>query len=297
MPDVLVPRACSMISGDSSTWSIYSSSVVLPCRPDSAIPANGDVVATPTVCGRLRPFAGLFIQGTMLTKIKVLGLLDAAGETVVLKQPVSPRRERGPGFLIALGAFAGCFIYGWALKYLTVSPDIYGIYWPKRGWLLVHVVAGVVALALGPFQLSFAFSRRRALLHRVLGVVYITSVGLGSIGAIDLAFRTDFGWGFGLGLICMGLVWIATTALATVAISRKLVDQHREWMIRSYIVTFGFITFRITAAIFDIAGLGSLMDQLTVASWFCWSVPLVVAEAVIQGRKIFRNKPPGLRLN
>lgn len=35
-----------------------------------------------------------------------------------------------------------------------------------------------------------------------------------------------------------------------------------------------------------VAGVGTLQEQLGVAAWFCWAVPLLVTEAVLQGRKI-----------
>jgi Predicted membrane protein (DUF2306) len=47
---------------------------------------------------------------------------------------------------------------------------------------------------------------------------------------------------FGLG--GLALAWMLTTGMALIAIRRSLVDQHKEWMIRSYVVTFGFVTFR-----------------------------------------------------
>jgi hypothetical protein len=58
-------------------------------------------------------------------------------------------------------------------------------------------------------------------------------------------------------------------------------------MIRSYVVTFAFVNFRILAGVLQAAGVGALQEQLAVASWFCWAVPLLVTEAVLQGRKIF----------
>jgi hypothetical protein len=34
-------------------------------------------------------------------------------------------------------------------------------------------------------------------------------------------------------------------------------------------------------------GVGNLQEQLAAASWFCWAAPLLVTEAILQGRKIF----------
>ena len=75
--------------------------------------------------------------------------------------------------------------------------------------------------------------------------------------------------------------------MAYVAIRRRLIEQHQEWMIRSYVVTFGFVFFRMMFIGLQSAEVGTLQEQLATSAWFCWSLPLVVAEAFLQGRKIF----------
>ena len=72
--------------------------------------------------------------------------------------------------------------------------------------------------------------------------------------------------------------------------ARGLVDQHREWMIRSYVVTFAFVVFRALFLSLQAADVGTLQEQLAACSWFCWAVPLVITEAVLQGRKIFGRR-------
>jgi hypothetical protein len=57
-------------------------------------------------------------------------------------------------------------------------------------------------------------------------------------------------------------------------------------MIRSYVVTFAFVTFRLVWAAFHAAEVGTLPEQLAAASWSCWAVPLLFTEAILQGRKI-----------
>jgi hypothetical protein len=34
-----------------------------------------------------------------------------------------------------------------------------------------------------------------------------------------------------------------------------------------------------------------LLDHLGISAWFCWSVPLLLNEVVLQGRKILRVRP------
>jgi uncharacterized membrane protein len=143
-----------------------------------------------------------------------------------------------------------------------------------------------VALLAGPVQFSLGLGRRYMALHRKLGLVYVMSVATGAGSALYLAAHTDFGWVFGLGLTGLALAWLVTTAMAATAIRRKLVQQHQEWMVRSYVVTSAFVTFRVFAGGLQAAGVGDLNDQLTAASWFCWAVPLLCTEAVLQGRTI-----------
>jgi uncharacterized membrane protein len=174
-----------------------------------------------------------------------------------------------------------------AFKFLNVSQETYGIFWPRRGWLYIHVVAGISAILLGPAQFWPGLKQKYPELHRVMGVVYVASAGAGGVSAIYLAFHTDFGWMFAFGLGSMATAWIISTGLATVAICRRMIEQHREWMVRSYVLTFGFVLLRVTSALLDVGNVGSISERFTFASWISWSVPLMITETLLQGRKVF----------
>src|SRR5688572_28081155 len=68
-----------------------------------------------------------------------------------------------------------------ALKFLNVSQETYGIFWPRRGWLYAHVVAGILAILIGPAQFWPGLKQTYPRLHRVMGVIYVASVGAGGI--------------------------------------------------------------------------------------------------------------------
>ena len=95
-----------------------------------------------------------------------------------------------------------------------------------------------------------------------------------------------------MGLGFLGVAWLLTTGIAYVAIRRRLILQHQEWMIRSYVVTFAFVMFRILVGVLEAFEVGTLFDRLNAASWFCWAVPLLVTEAILQGRKILGSQSP-----
>ena len=158
-------------------------------------------------------------------------------------------------------------------------------YWPRRGWLLIHIAGGLVALLTGPVQLWLGLHDVKMEVHRKLGLIYIAAMAIGSVGAVGLAFKTEGGLVFGSGLFFLAVAWVTTTSLAYAAIRRGLVDQHREWTIRSYVVTFAFVTFRIGQVAMVGQGI-ALPTAIGVMAWACWSLPLLVTELVIQSRKI-----------
>ena len=158
-------------------------------------------------------------------------------------------------------------------------------YWPRRGWLLTHIAGGLVALLIGPVQLWLGLHNVKMDVHRKLGLIYIAGMAVGSVGAIGLAFQTDGGVIFGSGLFFLAIAWITTTSLAFLAIKKNLIDQHKEWTIRSYVVTFAFVTFRAGQVALVGRGL-ELQTAIGIMAWACWAVPLLATEILLQARKI-----------
>lgn len=158
-------------------------------------------------------------------------------------------------------------------------------YAPRRGWLMLHISGGIVAILTGPVQLWLGLSDRGMAWHRRMGIAYIAAVSAGALGGYYMAFNTDFGWVFGASLAGLATAWSTTTAMAFWAIKKSLVEQHKEWMIRSYVLTFGFVIFRVVQPLLHV---GTIQEQLAAAGWLCWTIPLLTTELVLQGRKILR---------
>jgi hypothetical protein len=166
-----------------------------------------------------------------------------------------------------------------------ILQDFQFAYWPRRGWLLVHIAGGLVALLSGPVQLWLGLHEVNMNVHRKLGILYMAGMTVGSVGAMGLAIQTDGGLIFGAGLFTLALAWLATTSFAYIAIRKGFVQQHREWTIRSYVVTFAFVTFRAGQVVMVGRGI-PLETAIGVMAWACWAAPLLVTEVVIQGRKL-----------
>jgi len=198
---------------------------------------------------------------------------------------------RGVAGLSGVALIGLMFVVRAALPYFKLTEVQFGRYWPHRWWLLLHITAGIVALLSGPLQLWLGLTQRSVQAHRRLGLVYVGCVAASSVAGYYLAYNTRLGWIFGTGLAGLATAWIVTTGLAIAAIRRHLYEQHKEWMIRSYVVTTAFVTFRLVFEVLGRMGIGTVGERLAAVSWICWAVPLLVTEAVLQGRKIlvYRN--------
>ncbi|ADV83641.1 DUF2306 domain-containing protein [Terriglobus saanensis] len=110
-----------------------------------------------------------------------------------------------------------------------------------RGLLIPHTVAGTLALVIGPINLSSRFRQRRLGLHRILGRVYVVSVFVGSFTGIALAAGRP-----GLpGTSMQAAAWMVCTTAAFITARNRQIMQHRQWMTRSYAVTFTFVSSRV----------------------------------------------------
>jgi uncharacterized membrane protein len=189
---------------------------------------------------------------------------------------------------IFLMLFAGKFVINDALPYFGLEKETFGRYWNYKWPLIGHISGGLLALAVGPFQFSQTFRNKFMTAHRWLGRIYLTAILIGTISSTYLAwtsaFRVNFSWAFGLqGL---AFAWITTASMAYISVMRGRILQHKEWMIRSYVVTFAFVTFRWLA---DLQISHQLMNKFEERGptiiWFSWTIPLLITEIVLSWKK------------
>jgi len=110
-----------------------------------------------------------------------------------------------------------------------------------RGLLIPHTLAGIFALLIGPINFSSRIRQRYLQLHRVLGRIYVVSVFVSAATGIALAFGRP---GFP-GTCGQATAWVVCTTAAFITARNRHIIQHRQWMIRSYAVTFTFVSSRV----------------------------------------------------
>jgi uncharacterized membrane protein len=110
-----------------------------------------------------------------------------------------------------------------------------------RHLLIPHTLCGVIALLSGPIQFSSRFRQRHLKFHRVLGRIYVVSVFIGAATGVALASGRP---GFP-GTSMQAAAWIVCTTAALLTARNRQILQHRQWMVRSYAVTFTFVSSRV----------------------------------------------------
>ena len=190
--------------------------------------------------------------------------------------------------LLIAALLALYFAYEQVIPYFVWSEEAYGYYWQFRLPLLLHVVGGLVALLSGVFQLWSGLNRRVMRTHPKTGRVYAAAVAVGGAGGIWLSFTSAlFGFAWGVSLFMLAAAWLATTATALYLIRTRQVVAHQQWMVRSYIVTFAFVLFRIATDHIPAQELWgiSYADWSNAMIWPVWVVPLIGYEILLAVRR------------
>ena len=179
-----------------------------------------------------------------------------------------------------------CVIAVLTSRYLLLNPEHYfsesrHIYEDHPLILLSHVGGGTVALLVGPWQFVESFRYQHLQLHRILGCIYLAAtVGFAGASGLFLALYSYAGVVTHTGFLVLAALWMLTGVMALWHICHGHVAAHRDWMVRSYALTFAAVTLRIWLPLLAICGVSFEQSYQTVA-WLAWVPNLLFAEYVL----------------
>jgi hypothetical protein len=226
--------------------------------------------------------------------------MTAVDQTITRPTPVLPRQRRNlarilarPGWVIMTILWLATIAF--VARYLAFNPDTYfpeqrEVYMRREFVLGVHVLSGMLALAVGPFQFVGKIRRRFLRLHRCFGVTYIAScTGLGLSGLI-LATTSYAGWTTSLAFGLLGLSMLFTTWTALRMVLARRIGDHRRWMIRSFSLIFAGVMLRVLSPLYSLlSGVGLVSFSFETAyiwiAWLCWVPNLLIAVWITRGPK------------
>ena len=195
------------------------------------------------------------------------------------------RRLAGPGWMVLL-LLCLSIVVG-VSRYLTFDSDVYfpqqrEPYLRVEFFLGVHVLSGIIALLVGPFQFVGRIRRRFLRVHRFLGAAYIASATALGLSGLVLAPTAYTGLVAVLGFTFLDLAMLFTTWTAVRMVMARRIGAHRCWMIRSFSLILAGVMLRVMVplhAALTAIGVIDITFETAYAgiSWLCWVPNLMVA--------------------
>lgn len=148
---------------------------------------------------------------------------------------------------------------------------------------VMHFGGGAVALAAGALQVNSTIRTRVPRFHRWLGLAYVLGVSLGGIAALRLSVRSSGGMVAHFGFGALAVLWVSSTLNAYRHVRAKRYRQHRNWMLRSYALTYGAVTLRLYLPASLLVGI-PFSSAYPVIAWIAWVPNLAIVEWFIFSR-------------
>jgi uncharacterized membrane protein len=161
-----------------------------------------------------------------------------------------------------------------------------------RWWLLPHGLAGACALTLAPLQFSDRLRRRFTKMHRIVGRIYITGVFvLAPLGVYIQYLEERIGEprSFTIATSVDAILLMSTTSFALYFILKRKIQQHRQWMTRSYAVALVFFEVRFISGLL---GLDDSVGATETIVWICLAFSIPLADLVLQLQESRRSSAP-----
>ena len=159
---------------------------------------------------------------------------------------------------------------------------------PFKMWLLPHGMAAAFALFLGPFQFSERLRRQYVTVHKTFGYLYITGCFIGApLGIYIEWFEERLGAtrSFTIAAAADAVVWMFATGMALWMIRSRRMQQHRQWMIRSFSCALIFLEVRAISVFFKVPE-----TQSETVVWCCVAAAYPIADLVLQVDELRRQR-------
>lgn len=152
-------------------------------------------------------------------------------------------------------------------------------------WHFMHVLGGATFGILGPIQFGRVLMRKYAVLHRVIGRVFVAAGAMISLSSLGLLwhFPGAYSAAVSSGRLLFGIALGAALAIGMHAIRKRDFTRHRNWMIRAYAIGIGATAVSMVFfPIYVITGqppMGLAADIVFLGSWIAC---IVFAEVLVR---------------
>ena len=160
---------------------------------------------------------------------------------------------------------------------------------PFQWWLLPHGMAAAFALFLGPFQFSERLRRNYITLHKTFGYLYVAGCFIGAPLGLYIQWVEEklgnFSHSFTIATAMDAGIWIFATVMALIMIRTGRIQQHRQWMIRSFACALIFLEARVILVFFRVPE-----PAVEMVVWGCVAAAFPIADLVLQIDELLRQQ-------
>ncbi|MCE9534134.1 MAG: DUF2306 domain-containing protein [Planctomycetes bacterium] len=150
-----------------------------------------------------------------------------------------------------------------------------------RAAFYVHIFSGPFVLANGLILLSDYVRRCHRRWHRWLGRVQVVVLLLFVLPSSAVMSQHAFGgWPAGLSFLLLSAATAACAIVGVIYARRRRYEQHRRWMLRTYILICSAFVLRILSGAAERIGVQEAEQAYVIAAWMSWVVPLGAFEIV-----------------
>lgn len=149
----------------------------------------------------------------------------------------------------------------------------------------VHVFSAIIALMAGFTQFSNYVLKEHKKLHRIVGRIYAYNILIINFPAgLIMGIYANGHLPSKMAFLILDFLWFIFTYKAVVAIRRKDVKSHKQFMIRSYALTFSAITLRLWKIVFTHTLPLDIPTIYMIDAWMGFVPNLLFAEWYIRTR-------------
>jgi len=191
-----------------------------------------------------------------------------------------PISSRVPAILFVLALLSTL-----PILWRVVLPMLDGRNWPQHSAhlpvVLTHAWGGLAMLVFGACALYIGWTRRAFRYHRWFGYAYLGLGGTGALFALIVSIAAPHEpKSLYIATGTLATFWLLFAAMALWAALNRRFDSHRQWMVRSYVLTWTFVGCRLATMIDVYPWLGK--EGVTAAIWVNWVVPILLCEIALQ---------------
>ena len=155
--------------------------------------------------------------------------------------------------------------------------------------LYAHVIGGLTVIAAGAGALYIGWTKKAFKRHRWFGYTYLAFGSVMAVTALALSVAAPHEpRSLYAATGTLAVVWLAVAGMALRAAVNRRILVHRDWMIRSYVLTWTFVGCRVATNVNMFPELGA--EAVTAAIWLNWIVPFVICEMALQWRSGARSQ-------